>query len=304
MKAIDLFAGWGGFTLAAEMADVDVVWAANHWPLAVEAHALNHPKTEHVCQDLRQANWARLPRYDLMLASPSCQGHSEASQPKRAVDPRFHDAMRATAWAVVDCADVTTPKALIVENVPEFREWRLYSKWRECLETIGYHLTEHVLTASHHGVPQRRRRLFIIGTRRVAKLTLPTPTPEPAFGPCINWNEGIWKPVALAPHAVQERIARGRKRLGRRFITQHVTGHPGIPLDEPIRTITTKDQFAAVDGDHYRPLTVRETARGMSFPENYTWPAHASRRDMITGLGNAVCPLQGRDVIEMVKEAA
>ena len=51
MKAIDLFAGWGGFTLGAEQAGVDVVWAANHWPLAVAAHTLNHPNITHACQD-------------------------------------------------------------------------------------------------------------------------------------------------------------------------------------------------------------------------------------------------------------
>lgn len=45
MKAIDLFAGWGGFTLGAEQAGATVVWAGNHWPLAVEAHAQNHPRT-------------------------------------------------------------------------------------------------------------------------------------------------------------------------------------------------------------------------------------------------------------------
>jgi hypothetical protein len=121
MKAIDLFAGWGGFTLGAEQAGVRVVWAANHWPLAVEAHARNHPHTEHACQDLRQADWTRLPAYDLLLASPACQGHSQASQPKRRA---YHDAMRATAWAVVDCADVTEPRAIVVENIAKFERER------------------------------------------------------------------------------------------------------------------------------------------------------------------------------------
>ena len=50
-RAVDLFAGWGGFTEGAErVPGVDVLWAANHWPLAVEAHALNHPGTAHSCQ--------------------------------------------------------------------------------------------------------------------------------------------------------------------------------------------------------------------------------------------------------------
>ena len=52
-RAIDLFAGAGGFTLGATRAGVDVVWAANHWKDAVAVHANNHPTIAHECQDLR-----------------------------------------------------------------------------------------------------------------------------------------------------------------------------------------------------------------------------------------------------------
>ena len=167
MRAVDLFAGWGGFTLGAEVAGVRVVWAANHWRLAVEAHQLNHPGTEHSCQDLRQANWSELPEYDLLLASPACQGHSTASQPRRRT---YHDAMRATAWAIVDCADVTEPRYVLVENVPAFKRWRLYPLWLDALRQLGYQLSETHLLASRFGVPQRRERLFIVGSR-VGKVT-------------------------------------------------------------------------------------------------------------------------------------
>ena len=57
MKAIDLFAGGGGFTEGAEQAGCEVVLAANHWPAAVATHAANHPRAKHVCQDLQQADW-------------------------------------------------------------------------------------------------------------------------------------------------------------------------------------------------------------------------------------------------------
>lgn len=45
-----------------------------------------------------------------------------------------------------------------------------------------------------------------------------------------------------------------------------------------------------VDGDRYRPLTVRETARAMGFPESYAWPAVVRRRQAVAMLGNAVAP--------------
>lgn len=289
MRAVDLFAGWGGFTLGAELVGVDVVWAGNHWPLAVEAHSLNHPTAQHVCQDLRQADWSALPDYELLLASPACQGHSQASQPKRRA---YHDALRATAWSVVDCADVTEPQAIVVENVNDFARWRLYGVWCDALRALGYEIQELRLTASRFGVPQRRKRLFIVATRKTVNLETVAHenAPEAPFGPCVDWELGRWRPVAGASENVRERVRRGAQRHGRRFITQHVTAHPGIGLDEPIRTITTKDQFAMVDNDHYRPLTVRETARAMGFPDSYAWPESSTRKDQIRGLGNAVCP--------------
>ncbi len=303
MKAIDLFAGWGGFTEGAEAAGIEVVYAANHWPLAVEAHAKNHPGVRHECQDLRQADWSKLPAYDLLLASPACQGHSTASQPGRRA---YHDALRATAWAVVDCADVTEPKAILVENVPAFKAWRLFPQWKASLETLGYHVTEETIDARWHGVPQRRKRLFIAATRKPGfRFARPSGAiVEPAFGPCIEWGAGRWRPIAGAREDARARMLAARTKHGPRFLSQHTTGHPGVSLDESIRTITTKDQWVIVDGDSYRPLTVREYARAMGFRDGYSWPDTATRIDTIKGLGNAVSPPVAEARAREVAEAA
>lgn len=305
MRFVDLFAGFGGFTCGAEQASGELVWAANHWPLAVQTHAANHPSGRHECQDLRQADFSALPTYDVLLASPACQGHSQCAQPARArqaATRRTHDALRATAWAVVDCADVTRPPALVVENVPDFRRWALYPVWREALEVLGYHLTESVLDASALGVPQRRKRLFIAGSLRRAPNLDFSRAEEPAFGPHIEWAAGNWRPVGKASHGARRRIELARKRHGQRFLTQHVTNHPGVPLDEAIRTVTTKDQWAVVDGDSYRPLTQRETARAMGFPDAYQVP-NVSRADWVRGFGNAVCPPVAARVFGRAAEA-
>lgn len=297
MRAVDLFAGWGGFTLGAEQAGVDVVWAANHWQLAVDAHRLNHPEVEHSCQDLRQADWTSLPSYELLLAAPCCQGYSNASQPNRRA---YHDAMRATAWAVIDCAEVTRPETILVENVPQFAKWELFPLWQEALRILGYETQVHKLRASHYGVPQRRDRLFIVGSRVGASITPITAAQEPAIGPVIDWDAGRWRKVTSTTPAAQARIAKGRGNHGERFLSQHVTNHPGVGLHEPMRTITTKDQWIVVDGDKYRPLTVREYARGMSFPDWYRWPTSANKKQTIKGLGNAVCPTQAAALIKEV----
>jgi site-specific DNA-cytosine methylase len=123
----DLFSGGGGVGSAVEkLPGVRIIWAANHWRVAVEHHARRFPGIELVCQDLCQFDFRRMPSVDILWASPSCTGHSEAAQPARARDADLgnaHDHLRATAWAVVSSVMAKRPRAFIVENVREFQEW-------------------------------------------------------------------------------------------------------------------------------------------------------------------------------------
>ncbi len=270
-RLVDLFAGFGGTSHGAKLAGVTVVAAANHWPLAVAAHELNHPATRHYCQDIRQMDWAELPDHDGLWASPSCQVYSSANA--RKAGSRVNGD-RATAWAVVDCADVTAPRFLVVENVPEFRMWRLYPEWKAALAKLGYHLSEHLIRASHHGVPRRRDRLFVVGTRSGHEPYFARSMTEPAFGPCIDWSSGEWRDVAATSESVRARIATAQRNHGRRCLSQHVTRHPGASLDEPIRTITT--------------ATLRRGDRSREVDEFLAQNARA---------GNSVCPDVARALV-------
>ena len=100
MKAIDLFAGAGGFSTGAAAVGCSSVWASNHWPLAVQYHATNYPTVQHACQDLQQQDWREVLAHDLLLASPACQGHSSA----RGKERPHHNTLQSTAWDVVSTA--------------------------------------------------------------------------------------------------------------------------------------------------------------------------------------------------------
>lgn len=243
-----------------------------------------------------------------LLAAPACQGHSSAAQGARKFNERArrkHDALRATAWAVVDCIEVTQPRAVIVENVPTFRRWSKYDLWKQAIERDGYVVSERVIRATACGVPQRRDRLFITATRKPINIGLPTwDGPEPAIADVIRWNEGRWRPVSSASPRARERIERARRNHGPRCLSQHVTGHPGIPTHEAIRTVTTKDQWVVVDGDVYRPLTIGETFAAMGFPPDYKLPDGITRGTALKMGGNAVAPPVGRWLVERVAEAA
>lgn len=303
MRAVDLFAGAGGWTTGATQLGIRVAAAVNHWPVAVASHQLNHPETEHRCQDVGLMDPRDLPAHDLLLASPACQGHSRA----RGTDKPHHDGSRATAWAVVDVAEVTRPRLLAVENVPEFQKWPLFPLWLEALRRLGYDLSLQVLNAADFGVPQERERLFVLGAlgRKVPSVRSPG-CRGAAANEIIDWNSPKFRPVAqLRSAATQARIARGRARFGRRFVAPFYgsgSGLTGRSVFRPIGTITTIDRWLVVDGNRARVLTVEEDKRAMGFPAAYQLTG--TRRDQIIQLGNAVCPPQASGVLEQLLEAA
>jgi DNA (cytosine-5)-methyltransferase 1 len=304
MKAIDLFAGAGGFSTGAKMAGIEVAWAANHWPAAVEIHARNHPGAAHACQDLQQANWMDVPAHDLLLASPCCQGHSKA-RGKANGNPQ-HDASRSTAWAVVSAAEHHRPAFAVIENVPEFTLWTLYPAWCAAMDALGYALTPMIVDAADHGAPQHRERLFIAAVRAKHPLMIDLPkrdhVPASSF---IDYGAGNWQPIEKPGRAANTlaRIAAGRAAHGDRFISSYYGGTKGgRSIRRPVGTITTRDRHAIIDGDRMRMFSKEECRAAMGFPENYILPA--KHEDAVHMLGNAVCPPAARDVITAVLAAA
>lgn len=299
-----MFAGAGGFSEGARQAGCRVAWAANHWPEAVDTHARNHPGTEHACQDLEQADWSTVPAHDLLLAAPACQGHS----PARGKEKPHHDALRSTAWAVVEAVEYHRPAAFVVENVREFAtKWVLYCAWCSAMHALGYALSPMVLNAADSGVPQERLRLFIVGTRSKHPISLRLfqrdHVPASSF---VDFNAGNWAPVEHSRRKARtlDRVAAGRSRFGDRFLMPYYgsgSGRTGRCLSRPVGTITTKDRWAVVDGDRMRMLTIGESRTAMGFPSTYHLPA--AHKPALHMLGNAVCPGQALDVINALSEA-
>lgn len=304
MIAIDLFAGAGGFSTGARMAGATVAWAANHWPTAVEWHAANHGGTVHACQDLQQADFRDAPAHDLLLASPACQGHSRA----RGTDKPHHDAQRATAWAVVTCAEVHRPPVAVVENVPEFAAWTLYPAWCAAMSALGYALAPMVLDAADHGVPQHRRRLFVVATRSKHPVELQLPRREHApASSSICLLSGKWSPIDKPSRSARTlaRIQAGRRAYGERFLAPYYgsgSGETGRCLARPIGTLTTRARWAVIDGGRMRMVMASEGRALMGLPSDYLLPANEATAWHL--LGNAVCPPVAADIINALREAA
>lgn len=304
MKAIDLFAGAGGFSTGAKMAGVKVVWAANHWPDAVRVHAENHPETKHICQDLHQAKWEDVPSHDLMLASPCCQGHSRA-RGKLNGNPQ-HDASRSTAWAVVSAAECHKQAVIVVENVPDFLKWPLFPAWQVAMKTLGYAISINLIDVADLGVPQNRERLFLVLTRSNNPIELKIESvPHVAAAKIIDLSSGKWSDIerpGRAP-ATLARIKEGRKLHGNTFISSYYGNERGgRSIDRPIGTITTRDRHAIINGTKMRMLTVDECRSAMTFPSDYILPK--SHKLAVHMLGNAVPPLAVQKLLTEIMKTA
>jgi len=303
-RAVDLFAGAGGLSTGLAQAGVKVVAAANHWPRAVETHKTNHPDTQHFCQDVALMDPRDLPVHDLLAAAPACQGHSRA----RGKDKPHHDAMRSTAWCVVNVAEVTRPRLLVVENVPEMLRWALYPTWKQALRVLGYVLAENILNAAEFGVPQERRRLIITGVRAGKRtpaapfIRSPRLAPVPASR-IVDLAAGEWSPVAGHAASTLAKVAAARRVHGQRFLVPYYSGTKGgRSLDRPLGTVTTVDRYAVVDGDRMRMLSAREYQAAQGFPATYR--ITGSHAEQVAQLGNAVPPPLAAEVARQLLEVA
>ena len=153
---------------------------------------------------------------DLLLASPECRNHTCA----RGAAPR-DEASRATALMTVDYARAFTPRWLVLENVIHMRPWSRYDELKRSLRDLDYRLKEHVLVASEFGVPQARRRLFLVGDLKRSPKLAPRGVDDqkPSVRSILD-DRGTWKTSPLfSPKRAKATLARARravKALGKR----------------------------------------------------------------------------------------
>jgi DNA (cytosine-5)-methyltransferase 1 len=301
---IDLFAGAGGTSEGAAMAGVNIAWAANHNPVAVEYHAKNHPSTKHICQDLQQADWSLIPCHDVLFASPCCQGHSRAAGV--VLKTKKADKSRSTAWAVVNCLEVHETPVAVIENVPDFLKWTLYAAWAFAMEKLGYTLSTNLVNLSSLGGPQNRERVIIIATRSVKPFELILPQREIVTARSfidLSYDGHAWDKVSNRVIATQNRVANGRKKFGDVFLdAAYGSATSGRSLDKPLGTVTTVNKHSLVIGDEMRALTVSEQAAAKTFREDYVWPKPKTISKLM--IGNAVPPLMAYEVTKAILKAA
>lgn len=159
LTTIDLFCGCGGMSLGLQNAGFDVIAAFDNWKPAIEVYRKNFTHSIHQ-HDLTDENTKKLiSNYhpDIIVGGPPCQDFSTAG-------PR--DEQLGRAELTVTFAEIVAsvrPQFFVMENVPVIQNSSVLSRALETLKQAGYGLTQKVLDASYCGVPQTRKRFFLIG---------------------------------------------------------------------------------------------------------------------------------------------
>jgi DNA (cytosine-5)-methyltransferase 1 len=201
--AIELFSGAGGMSLGFEQAGFDVLAAAEYDPIHAAVHSYNFPSTTMVCADVSSltatsmreaaaAGWAAHGHadewdghIDVVIGGPPCQGFSLIGK-RASDDPRN--------WLVFHFARLVAelkPAYFVMENVPGMahasaEKESLVDALVAVFTSSGYSVgAPLLLNARDFGVPQDRRRLFLIGARK-GKKPVSAPETMTATGPTVS----------------------------------------------------------------------------------------------------------------------
>ncbi|ERT08075.1 DNA (cytosine-5-)-methyltransferase family protein [Lyngbya aestuarii BL J] len=182
-KVLDIFAGAGGFSLGFKMAGGTVVGGIEIDKWAGETLAYNHPDSQIVIRDIQTISDEEAIRIfksnkpNIIIGGPPCQGFSVCRQGTGdAKDPRntlFQEFIRF--------GRIFEPDLMIMENVPNLvkiktqNEQAVIEIIKKELIDLGYHVDYSILNATDYGIPQIRRRLFIVASK--VKITHPFPPP-------------------------------------------------------------------------------------------------------------------------------
>ena len=174
LKVIELFAGVGGFRLGLEKSNFRVIWS-NQWePTTKTQHASlvyekRFGKEHHSNEDISTVPTSEIPDHDVLVGGFPCQDYSVATTLNNSKGLKGKKGV--LWWSIHRILEEkkNKPKYLILENVdrllksPATQRGRDFGVMLQSLNHLGYAVEWRVINAAEYGMPQRRRRVFILG---------------------------------------------------------------------------------------------------------------------------------------------
>lgn len=279
MRVVDLFCGCGGLSLGFEKAGFNVVAAFDKWDAALHVYNTNfdHPARSLDLTDVCHCvETIRALSPDMIIGGPPCQDFSSAG--KRDEDNGRGDLTVSYAEII----STIKPPVFVMENVDRIVKTNKLVEAKRLFKEAGYGLSVKILDASYCGVPQKRKRFFMVGV--------------------LGEKDGFLDSALDAGLSKEPMTMRDYfgDTLGLEYYYRHPRSYArrGIfSIDEPSPTVRgvnrpmpdgyeihNNDPVRSKDG--IRPLTTKERSLIQTFPEEFHF--EGSKTDIEQMIGNAV----------------
>lgn len=293
--AVDLFAGPGGWDIAAARLGLEVVGIEQD---PAPAGTRDAAGLRSILGDVAATDPRDLGPVELVIASPPCPDYSKSNR-KNALG--IDGTRGALVAEVLRWTETLEPRLLACEQVPDVLPiWQAYARH---LETLGYRTFVSILNAADYGVPQARKRAVLLARRDAGPLA-PEPTHAPAgAGRLPGFDAKTWVTMAealadLGPFFV-------RLEEGEAYVE---TALPAWAHERPATTVTSGGRVAAPGyrrhderqfGKGAVRLTHEQAARLQGFPDGYPWRAPRVHQQ----IGNAVPPPLAEAILSTITGA-
>ena len=348
IKAVDIFCGAGGFTLAAKQLKIHVIAAIENDKHACETYKNNFIKNKRNKPILYEKDVLEITpselldelkispgELDIFMGGPPCQGFST----HRIKNAGVNDPRNLLLERYFDFVKTLKPKTFIVENVSGLlwpRHKKHLDKFYRLAQKAGYSVyAPVVLDAKYFGVPQNRKRVFILGHRKDLKLNFDWPPKPTHFAPKngekkngksywlpastvfdkplskkdpnnihLNHSKELIKVFKSTPKNGGSRNQSCRKLPCHKNHNGHKDVYGRIDPKKPGPTITTgcvnpsKGRFLHPTKNH--GITVRHAARFQTFPDNFIFCGGLMAS--ATQVGNAVPAKLGNVVLKTISK--
>ena len=320
LSSLDLFCGCGGLSLGLRRAGFNVLAAIDSDELSVNTYRLNHKRTLIINQDIRNVSTNDLMKrldlkagdLDLLAGCPPCQGFSRLRTFNGA--KQVNEPMNDLVFEFIRFVQAFLPKSIMMENVPALMHDYRFQQFQIALEFLGYKIHAKVLDGAKYGVPQRRLRMILLGSRgdlpafaspvqcrrTVSQAIRKLPAPEDSTDSMHNYSvcrsEKVRSLIRSIPKDGGSRLSLPREqqlKCHQRFDGfKDVYGRMAWRQQAP--TITggcinpSKGRYIHPSED--RAITLREAALLQGFPKSYQFDLSRGRYPVAQLIGNAFPP--------------
>jgi DNA (cytosine-5)-methyltransferase 1 len=306
---IDLFCGAGGMSKGFKEANFQILLAIDNNAAALETYKKNNPETTTILADIEKVSNKKILEVlgkcsvDVIAGGPPCQGFSNANRIKN-----LNDRRNQLYKQFVRIVKLLKPKFFVMENVRGILSAK-NGQNRYIIDDIKiglkeYNIVHQILFAANYGVPQLRKRAFIIGRKGNGSIIFPKET-----------HLNNWIPVKkflLSKENSPKNLFYSKKLIDgfkRREIMNKQRGFgfkwQFLNLDKPSYTIPARyfkdgaNALVKYSNSKIRMLDWKECARIQTFPNDYIFTG--SKRQIYAQIGNAVPPLLSYNVAKSIR---